>query len=183
MVQDFLKKRIADLVEKHALHQGKYTLASGKESNYYLDLDRVTLSHDGILIITSAIISCLGSLKFDSIGGPAIGALPLVVGVLQRKPAIRGFYVRKEWKMKGRCDGMIEGRIKKKDKVVLLEDVTTSGSSVLKAAQRTQEEYNTEVVKIISVIDREEGAAEMLAGEGYKFESILKLSDLSFDVY
>ena len=179
-MNQYLKDQLTMMIEDRALSQGDFTLASGAKSSYYIDFSKVSLYHHGLVITTTSISWLWEDIEFDAVGGPVLGAAPLVASLVSRTERLRGFLVRKEPKDHGKGDSLIEGNLYKNDKVVLVEDVTTSGRSVLKAADIVQNEHRCEVVKIISVIDRQAGAEKLLTDAGYDFESLLTASDLTF---
>ena len=162
---------------KYAVKTGDFTLASGAKSTYYIDLSNYSLSTKGMHAIAKAFHAMVLKLDFDAIGGPVLGACPLVCGLVARFPFQRGFFVRKATKEHGN-KSLIEGELKPKDKVIILEDVVTSGKSVLDAAKHVRDDLHCEVVGIYSVIDRLSGAAELFDKHGFKFETIFDIQDL-----
>ncbi|MBI5554553.1 MAG: orotate phosphoribosyltransferase [Elusimicrobia bacterium] len=160
------------------------SLSSGGKSNYYIDGKLVTLSPKGSYLLAAYIFSTLEdeirAQKIDAIGGLTLGADPIVSAVILisfiRKYPIKGFIVRKEPKKHGK-QLMIEGPLQAKERVVIVEDVTTKGKSVLKAIEEV-EKIGCRVVKIISLVDRLEGAAEEFSQKGYKFEPLFTRKDL-----
>lgn len=189
-----MKEKLIQLVKERCLELGDFTLASGAKSNFYLDLKKLTLSGAGSRLISRMLHSRLVTFRssyaykwdFDAIGGPVVGADPLVGAFLcfhDREHSgtkdyleLRGFLIRKEEKDHGKA-GRIIGSVKPGDRCVMLEDVTTSGKSVLEAVQ-VMENFGCEVVQIISVVDRMAGAAELFAQAGKKFTPILTTADL-----
>ncbi len=176
-----------------AVHKGPVTLASGKVSDFYIDGRLVTLSAEGLKYTAALMADMLAEVKFDAVGGPTMGADPIVGALLYHYavtahpvPAVRGqgelspkgpkgFIIRKEAKAHG-LQKMIEGpELPAGTRVVLVEDVVTSGGSVLKAA-RAIEAAGAEVAKILALVDREEGAAERLSP--YNFEALFTRRDL-----
>ncbi len=159
-----------------------FTLASGAKSKFYVDFSKVVMTTDGIQAVALAIFKKLVGLDFDRVGGPMSGADPIVGALLSRFPyesPVRGFTVRKEPKGRGPGAGdMFEGYLHAGDRVVLVEDVTTSGGSVLKAA-RVVEERGARVVKIVTLLDRLAGARDKLAA--YDFAVCCTLDDLGLE--
>lgn len=169
--------KLAEMVKEHALFFGDFTLSSGQKSNYFIDLSKLTNHGEGLDIITLHLARWADGV--DSVGGPVLGAAPLVGGTLlaHRRQhynlarPLRGFLVRKEPK-----DGeMIEGFLKEGDKVLMVEDVVTTGSQLMRAIKHV-EGCGAQVVKAVTVLDRLGGAAELL--KDYEFESLLTIEDL-----
>ena len=174
-----LKSDLLNLIQEKSVIKGKFKLASGKESNFYIDGRRVTLDPQGIYLIGKIVLGMIHGQHIDAIGGPTIGADPIASAVAllssQSGHPIKGFIVRKETKRHG-TQRQIEGpNLEPGDKVVLVEDVVTSGGSALDAIKAI-EATKAKVVKVICLVDREAGAAETLAA--YNYTPIFTLSDL-----
>ncbi|MDD5382296.1 MAG: orotate phosphoribosyltransferase [Candidatus Margulisbacteria bacterium] len=160
------------LVETGAVKTGEFTLSSGKKSNFYIDCRKVTLHPKGAKLIGKIILDKIKGLKVDAIGGLTLGADP-ITGAVVTLGDLPGFIVRKKEKEHG-TKQKIEGLIEPGWKVVIVEDVTTTGASALEAIAAA-EAAGARVVKVISVVDREEGAAAAL--KNYDFDPILKRSE------
>ena len=161
-----LKEELLQMIQKKAVIRGERTLASGKKSNFYIDGKQVTLDPHGLLLTGKVILSMLAGAKVDAVGGPTIGADPIAAAVAilscHREPPLKAFIVRKEAKQHG-LEKMIEGPLLQEgDRVVIVEDVITTGGSVLKAIQEV-EKLKAKVVRVVCLVDREEGAKETLA--------------------
>ena len=119
----------------------------------------------------------------DAVGGMAIGADPITAGVItcawQAGHRLRGFIVRKESKEHG-TGRQVEGPVQAGDRVVMLEDVVTTGGSSLKAIQHARD-FGLQVDRIITIIDRQAGGREKFEAEGVEFFNLLTLSDLGID--
>lgn len=176
------KKRLLVLFKKNAFCKGEVTLSSGKKSDYYIDAKQVTLTPEGMTLIGRIILDILKDEAFDAIGGLTIGADPIVAAVgvvsyLQNKP-VQTFIVRKEPKKHG-LQKFIEGPVlKPNSKVVIVDDVMTSGSSALKAIEAVQS-AECEVVKVVALVDRLEGARENLARRNYELIPIFTKDDFT----
>ena len=142
-----------------------FTLASGRESPHFFDMKPVMMDPESAHLLGVLIHSKIDSLgSIDAVGGLELGAVPLtgiVIAKASKDSQIRGFMVRKEAKGRGgRKTGNppgIEGSsLKKGDRVILLEDVTTTGGSALKASERLTE-IGCKVVACITILDRQEG--------------------------
>lgn len=168
-MEEELKKLLFD---SGAVRTGEFVLSSGKKSNFYVDCRRVTLHPRGAKLIGKIILEKIKGLKVDAIGGLTLGADPITSAVVTLS-GIPGFIVRKKEKEHG-TKQKIEGLIESGWNVVIVEDVATTGASALEAV-KAAEAVGAKVIKVISVVDREEGAAESL--KNYDFDPILKRSD------
>lgn len=160
------KKELLTLLKKKAFLRKKVKLSSGRISNFYIDVRKVSLSPKGVYLISHLIFDLLKSKRITAIGGPTLGADPIVSGVCylayQNKKKLKGFLIRKSPKKHGR-QKLIEGQVLASgERAVIVDDVTTSGSSLIKAIEVLKKE-KIKVVAAISVVDREEGAREALA--------------------
>lgn len=181
MDEQALKEELLKLIKEKAVIRGRRTLASGKISDYYIDGKQVTLDPHGLFVTAKVILHMTQGTNADAVGGPTLGADPIAAAVSllssnSGKP-IKAFIVRKEAKDHG-MQKMIEGpALAAGDKIIMVEDVITTGGSVLKAIQ-TVEALGAKVVKVICLVDRNEGAAETL--EAYHYSPIFNLQDLGF---
>jgi orotate phosphoribosyltransferase len=168
-----LKEELKRLLkESGAVKFGDFTLSSGKKSDFYVDCRKVTLHPKGAKLIGKIILDMIKGLKVDAIGGLTLGADPITSAVVTLSD-IPGFIVRKKEKEHG-TKQKIEGLIEPGWKVVIAEDVATTGASALQAIEAV-EAVGAKVVKVIAVVDREEGAKEAL--KNYDFYPILKKSE------
>ena len=174
-----LKADLLEAIQKKAVVRGARTLASGKKSDFYIDGKQVTLDPNGILLVGRVILSMLHGIKVDAIGGPTLGADPIAAAVSllssQTGHPLKAFIVRKEAKKHG-MQKMIEGpALAEGDRVVMVEDVVTTGGSVLNAIKEV-EALGCQVIKTICLVDRGEGAGELLAR--YHYFPIFTLQEL-----
>jgi len=182
---DQLKK----LIREKSLKFGDFTLASGKKATYYLDGKQVTLDSLGAKLIGEGILGLIRSEEAflnadgqlpDAVGGMSIGADPITAATIVTAAVhgvpMRGFMVRKQSKGHG-TNQYIEGPVKSGDRVVIVEDVVTTGGSSLEAIKRV-EEAGLKVAGVIAIIDRMEGGAEAFIEKGYPFRSLLTIKDL-----
>ena len=157
-----------------------FTLASGKTSPFFFDIRMVALDAEGAALIAASILERLEGADVDAIGGIELGAVPIVSAVTALSWPGRplcGLVVRKAAKERGtRKD--IEGPVREGAKVVLVEDVTTTGGSVIQAARAVRAQGCT-AERVITVVDRLEGAAENLAAEGLALESLYTREDFA----
>lgn len=175
-----LKEKLFALLNQEALKRGKFMLSSGKESNYYLDGRIITLTPEGAFLVANIILDMVKNEELDAIGGPTLGADPICgalacVSHINNKP-IKTFIVRKEAKEHG-MQQQVEGpALKSGDKVVLVDDVATSGKAIL-AAKQALDKIGVVSEKAIVIVDRKQGACENLAKAGLKLESIFTITD------
>jgi orotate phosphoribosyltransferase len=171
------------LFHERALKFGDFTLASGKKSSYYLDGKQITLYSHGVRLVSEGLLDLLADVEFDAIGGMVIGADPIIGGVLtaaaERGRNLDGFLVRKEAKGHG-TKKYVEGPVQPGMKVVVIDDVVTTGGSALEAAQRVQD-FGCEVVQMVGIVDRMEGGAKNFAAAGLAFRSLLAITDFGID--
>ena len=170
---------LMDLVRRQALQLGDFTLASGKMSKYYLDCRKVTLDSAGANLIADGMLELLGADLPDAVGGMAIGADPITAAIItvagQRGKPLRGFIVRKEAKQHG-TGRDVEGPVRPGDRVIVVEDVVTTGGSSLAAIEKA-EAFGLKVVGVMAIIDRLEGGRETLAARGYSLQTLLTIRD------
>lgn len=163
---------LLQLIKERAYKEGDFLLASGKRSTKYVDLSKLTLTPDGLTAVLDIIRAGWDVSKWDAVGGPVLGAVPIVTGLLFRG-AKRGFFVRSTPKRTGET---IEGELNAGETVLLIEDVVTSGQSLFKACEAVLNK-GAKVGMAIAVLDREEGATELMAQCGVPLFSLVKLSD------
>lgn len=166
------------LLVQHSLHFKETFLSSGKISNYYIDGNMVAFLPEGAPLISKAIKEIIGDAKIDAVGGLTLGADPML-GALSGKGYFRTFIVRKQPKEYG-LNKWIEGQLSNEDeRVVIIDDVATTGGSILTAIKTVKKEFpNIEIVKVIVLVDREEGARKKLFQHGYVLESVFKSKEL-----
>lgn len=174
-----LLERLRGLLRREAVSTGKVPLSSGKVSNYYVDCKMVTLSAEGAYLVARLILDELGP-EVDAVGGPMIGADPVAgaiaaVSYSEGRP-VTAFIVRKEPKKHGKMK-WVEGPLPEGARVVIVDDVITTGASVLKAIEGI-EAAGCKVVKVIALVDRVEGGRQFLASKGYVVETFFTPSDL-----
>ncbi len=177
-----MKTRLLELIKERALFLGERKLSSGKMSNYYIDGKLITCDPEGLYLTGKIILSMIGQEKIDAIGGMTIGADPIAsaVAVLSHleKCPVKAFIVRSAQKEHG-MGKLIEGHLQKGWSVVIVDDVVTTGGSVLKAIKAV-EEAGAVVKKVIAIVDRFEGAREALAEKKIPLVSIFNRDDVDF---
>jgi orotate phosphoribosyltransferase len=172
---------LAIIREKSFLTEGgPFKLASGGTSDYYLDMKPTMFSPEGINLIADIVYGMLREDRgVEAVGGLELGAVPIANAVSMRsfsERPIDAFVVRKEKKDHGTAK-KIDGNFRANSNVVLFEDVTTRGGSVMEAVHAVRARGAT-VGKIITIVDRLEGAAENLAKEGIALEAVFTINEL-----
>ena len=177
------KLRLLELIKRDAYEEGKQTkLSSGEMSNFYVDAKMVTLNPEGAYLTAKILLDILKDDDVDGIGGLTMGADPIVGAIAaishaDRHP-ISAFIVRKTAKEHGK-KRWIEGQLPKNARVVIIDDVATTGISLLQAINTVKEEMpDCEIVKVVSLVDRLEGARDTLKKEGYELTSVFNREDL-----
>lgn len=173
------RDRLIELVRQQALQFGEFTLASGKKADYYLDCRKLTLYSEGALQVAAGVLDCLGEELPDAVGGMAIGADPITGAVITlaatRNQSLKGFIVRKEAKGHG-TQQMVEGPVEPGNKVVIVEDVVTTGGSSVLAIERARD-FGLEVDRVIAIVDRLQGGEERFKEVGVQLETLLTIRD------
>ncbi|HUV61501.1 MAG TPA: orotate phosphoribosyltransferase [Thermoplasmata archaeon] len=172
MVEDAQKLRRM-LVELKVVQTGDFTLASGKKSNFFVNIKRASTDPVVLREIARAMAPHVGNCK---IAGMALGAVPIAVAVALEtdRPYVM---VRKEAKDHGTKD-LIEGEVAPGDKFVIVEDVATTGGSTMRVVDALRQK-GAVVEKAIVVVDREEGASALLSDRGVELIPIFKAKDLT----
>lgn len=169
---------LAELVRRLSVVRGRVVLSSGAQSDYYVDLRRATLHHRASRLIGSLMRELTADWDFAAVGGLTLGADP-VAGAIMHSPGrpIDAFVVRKSTKTHG-MQRLIEGPEVAGRRVLVVEDTSTTGMSPLTAV-RAARDAGAEVVGVATVVDRNTGAAEVIADEGLPYRSVLGLDDLA----
>ena len=179
--QEEIRDRLLQLIRERAFRRGDFTLTSGRKSSYYIDGKQITLSAEGSHLLARLLYEKLRGSGVEAIGGLTLGADPIVGAVAAISQAeghpLDAFIVRKEPKGHG-TRRRIEGPLRQGAKVAVVDDVITSGGSLIKAIEAVTEEAGAEVVKVICLVDRQEGAEESLGKLGYKLEPVFTIRDL-----
>ena len=174
------KKRLLEILRNEAFFKEKVTLSSGKTSNFYIDARRVTLSPEGAYLCAKIILDLVQNDAIDAIGGPTLGADPIIGAIaalsFECHHPLKTFIVRKAPKPYGKQQ-QIEGPLLNQGaRVILVDDVTTTGQSILQSID-VLKEMDIKVNKAICIVDRREGAKEALAKRGCPLISIFNSSD------
>ncbi|HET6374806.1 MAG TPA: orotate phosphoribosyltransferase [Methylocella sp.] len=173
--------RLREIIRLQSLKRGAFKLSSGRHSTYLFQLRQTTLLPEGAALIAGIIVDYMKGLHLASIGGLELGAVPIVSAVAAvshlRGYPVDAFFVRKAQKEHGARE-RIDGHVRAGAEALMVDDVATTGGSILKAVEGLRTEYPGALVRrALVVVDREEGAAENLAKEGITLAAIFKRSD------
>lgn len=177
-----LKQKLVSLIRKLSYREGKFTLASGKESSFYVDIKNVALDPEGAKTIGELTWQLLDPKQFSGVGGPTLGADPLATALslaaFDQGVHVPAFIIRKEPKKHGTSQ-WIEGRenLKPGAELLMVEDVVTTGGSSLKAIEKVRAE-GFKVNTLIAILDRSEGGAGTLADAGIKLVSLTQIAEI-----
>jgi len=176
------REDLAGLVRELAVVHGPVRLASGAEADYYIDLRRVTLHHRAAPLVGRLLRVLTTDWAYDAVGGLTLGADPVATAMLHAAAAdpqarpLDAFVVRKATKQHG-LQRIVEGPDVAGRPVLVVEDTSTTGGSVLTAV-RAVREAGAEVVGVATVVDRDTGAREVIETEGVAYRALLGLPDL-----
>jgi orotate phosphoribosyltransferase len=174
------KARLLEIIKTKSLLLGEFKLVSGAVSNYYLDMKPTMFDPEGAHLVAELVCDLIaGERDVEAIGGLELGAVPIIVAVCARSwhgRPVAGFVVRKEIKDHG-TEQKIDGNFTPGSTVILFDDVTTKGGSVMKAV-RAVRARGARVAKIITLVDRLEGASENLGKEGIELVALYTTRDL-----
>jgi orotate phosphoribosyltransferase len=175
------RARLRELLMQRAVKTGDFTLASGRKSTYYVDGKMVTLEPEGLFCLSRLMLDILHQNGINAAGGPTLGADPIVGGISLLShlvgPPISAFIVRKEAKGHG-TGKRIEGQIPDAARVAIVEDVVTTGASLLRAVEAVKEETTGQVILVSVLLDREEGGTEAIRDAGLNFFPLFTKSEL-----
>lgn len=177
------RRELLELILEVSFRRQKVVLASGRESDFYLDLRQTLMRPRGVVLAGELLLDALqGGPAVQAVGGMAVGAVPLVSALLGaaalRDPAtpLLGFFVRKEAKSHG-LGRRIEGAFQEGQCVALLEDTVTTGGSTLEALDAVQE-VGGKVLRVLCLVDRGEGARQAFRERGIELEALFARADL-----
>ncbi|ACK69572.1 orotate phosphoribosyltransferase [Gloeothece citriformis PCC 7424] len=175
-----LRQFLLDLLVRLAYSEGDFLLSSGQKSSYYINGKKVTLTAEGGLAVGRLLLSMLPE-DTQGVAGLTLGADPIVsavsvVSAYQNRP-IPAFIIRKEAKGHG-TKAYIEGPdLPPNSKIVVLEDVVTTGKSAMQAVERLRD-AGYQVEEILAVVDRQQGGAEFYQSVGLKFQALFSIADI-----
>jgi orotate phosphoribosyltransferase len=175
------RERLIAIIRRQSLLQNRdFVLASGRSSNFFFDMKRTMFDPEGAALLADLLFDAIKAEDVEYIGGLETGAIPIVTALCARswpeKP-LKGFFVRKENKGHG-TDQRVDGLLQKGSKVILFEDVTTTGGSAMQAVNQARQ-LDCTVLRVVSVVDRLEGAEENFRAAGIKFDAVFTWRDFS----
>ncbi len=178
------RQELRELIRQRALKFGDFVLASGQRSNYYIDGKQVTLHGRGLWLLARVMLAVINDLEPDAVGGMSIGADP-IAGAMAAVAASQGrdldaFIVRKQPKERG-TRRQVEGPLAEGAKVVVIEDVITTGGSSMAAIEALEREVGAKVLCVLAMVDRLQGGRENLAKAGYELRSIFTVRDFGIE--
>lgn len=176
-------EQLVTLLAARSARRGHFVLASGRTSELYIDARLTTMSPDGLALIgplgLQLIRSTFGA-DVDAIGGLTLGADPVAYAIAYASAStarpLRAFTVRKEAKAHG-TGRQVEGPYREGDRVVVIEDVITTGGSAHKAVEVLRA-HHAHIVGVLALVDREEGGREALEREGLSVVSLTRASEI-----
>jgi orotate phosphoribosyltransferase len=174
------RDRLRRMLLDRSMRFGEFVLSSGATSNYYIDVRKTSLHPEGLRLVSRMFWEVLKDEGVTAVGGLTLGADPLVAGLmlhsLEAGRPLEGFLVRRSSKDHG-MRGQVEGNLAGHKRVAILDDVITSGESALIAAEAA-ESYKAEVVRVVAVVDRGQGAAQIFQQRGYPFSALFSIGEL-----
>jgi orotate phosphoribosyltransferase len=178
---DAVRSRLLELFKSRAVAFGDFTLASGKKSSYYINSKKVLFHGEAIALLGDMLFEATRDLEIQAIGGLEVGAIPMATAAVlryqQAGKTLEGFFVRKEAKGHGSKE-RLEGRVNPGDCVAIVDDVLTTGESVVQAIDAV-EASGASVARIVCIVDRLQGAGERLAK--FDFRPLFTIRDLGIE--
>lgn len=175
-----LRAQLLDMLRAEAVLRGRFVLSSGDESDVYIDARRVTLSGDGSHLVGEIFNRMMRSAPPDAVAGMSLGADPIVTATTLVSShhgfPIDGLLVRKQAKEHGAAR-RIEGPLRAGMTAIVVEDTSTTGASALEAVEALRE-AGVRVERVISLIDRDEGAAAAIRAAGLTFNAVFRIGEL-----
>jgi orotate phosphoribosyltransferase len=178
------RRRLVEIVRVRSFSTGGETkLVSGRSTSFYFNMKPTMLDPEGSHLIATLVLAALDGAKVDCVGGLEMGAVPLATAVSVMSQArgwpLPAFFVRKQAKEHGArklVEGLAPGETLQGKRVVILEDVTTTGGSSMKAIEAARAD-GAIIERVITVVDRLEGAAETFKAAGIPFQALLTIAD------
>jgi orotate phosphoribosyltransferase len=174
------RDQLRQMLLQRSMRFGEFVLSSGATTSYYVDVRKTSLHPEGLRMIARLFYEALKADDVTAVGGLTLGADPLVAGVIlhsiEAGRPLEGFLVRRTSKDHG-LRGQVEGNLAGHKRVAILDDVITSGESALIAAEAA-ESYRSQVVRVLAVVDREQGASQIFQQRGYPFTPLFSIGEL-----
>ena len=177
------RARLAEIIRKRSFGRGEVTLASGRKSNFYFNLKPTMLDPEGATLLADLTYEAVKDDGLDYVGGLEMGAVPLAGAVAQlswiKGHPIAAFFVRKKPKEHGArlaVEGLAKSESLEGKRVAIIEDVTTTGDSALKAVEAVRD-AGAQIALVLTMVDREEGATETFAKAGLPFRWLYRAGE------
>lgn len=177
------RSQVFQIIKERSFGRGVITLASGKQSDFYFDMKPTMLHPEGATLLAQLILQKIDGLNIDYVGGLAVGAVPLLSPLAMESFRINRplpcFFVRNQVKDHGtklRIEGLGRGETLKDKRVVILDDVTTTGASAMIAVDEARDAGAT-VILVLAVVDRLEGAEEFYMQKGIPFSALFRADE------
>ena len=177
------RQQLLKLLAERSVRRGRFILASGKQSDLYVDARTTTMSPEGLALIGPIAIQAIRAtgLRIDSVGGLTLGADPIAYSIAvasySNPPLIRAFTVRKDIKAHG-TGKLIEGAFQAGDNALVVEDVITTGASALRAIDAIRE-AGGHVTTVLTLVDRGDGGRKVIERQGYPVISLFTLEEIT----
>jgi orotate phosphoribosyltransferase len=173
------RDRLRSIIRRESLKENaEFKLSSGRSSQFFFDMKKTMFDPEGVTLLADILFQMIRDDPVEYVGGLETGAIPIVTAVCYRshveKP-IKSFFVRKEPKGHG-TNKLIDGQFSPNSRVILFEDVTTTGGSAMKAVEAVREQ-GCSILKVVTVVDRLEGAIDTFDRAGLKFEAVFNRHD------
>ncbi len=177
------RSRLADIIFMRSFGRGEITLASGRKSDFYINLKPTMLDAEGAALLAELTLDALANDRIDYVGGLEMGAVPIAGAIAQlsfmKGKPISAIFVRKKPKEHGAklsVEGLAKGETLAGKRVVIVEDVTTTGGSAMKAVEAVRG-AGGEVAFVFTMVDREEGAAEFFNEQKMPFRALYRAKE------
>ena len=174
------RDQLRQMLLERSMRFGEFVLSSGATSHYYIDVRKTSLHPAGLRLISKLFFEMLQGENVTAVGGLTLGADPLVAGLMlysaEQGKNLEGFLVRRTTKDHG-LRGQVEGNLAGHKRVAILDDVITSGESAMIAAEAA-ESYKAQVVRVLAVVDRGQGAPQVFQQRGFPFSSLFSIGEL-----
>jgi orotate phosphoribosyltransferase len=179
MTED-VRNTLRQMILDRSMRFGEFVLSSGATSSYYVDVRKTSLHPEGLRMISRLFYELLEKEDVTAIGGLTMGADPLVAGVMLHSAKVgnplEGFLVRRGAKDHG-TRAQVEGNLAGHKRVAILDDVITSGESALIACDAA-ESYKADVVRVLAVVDRSQGASQIFQQRGVPYTALFTVDEL-----
>jgi orotate phosphoribosyltransferase len=178
-----LREKVHRIIKEKSFAEGDFVLVSGRRSKYYLDMKPTLFSPEGATAVAELVLNELAGTRVDYIGGLAVGAIPLASAVAivseRHECPLPGFFVRsavKDHGTKKLIEGLAAGETLSGKRVVIVDDVTTQGTSAMTAVEAARG-AGAEVALVLSIVDREEGAEDFFRAQAIPFRWLFRASE------